>query len=170
MACTSFFPFAVCFSWARGVFPPRVACLDRHDARNRQQHGDRALLQFINETQRALTGSKIPAFIPLTDSCLKTCIITHHIRFSSLLAFIILHTGFHLSVSSFLSFFFSLVRRFFFFFVLGSPTYSCAGWITSCPPFTSSLSSPSGWVLIHANAHVVAPSPSISSLSLPGLC
>lgn len=118
MACTSFFPLAVCFSWARSVFSPRAVCLDRHDARNRQQHGDKALLQFINETQPALTGSKIPAFIPLTDSCLKTCIITHHIRSSSLLAFIILHTGFHLSVSSFLflSFFSSLVRGFFFFF------------------------------------------------------
>lgn len=115
----SFFPLAVCFSWARSVFTPRVVCLDQHDARNRQQRRDQVLLQFINETQPALTGSKIPAFIPLTDSCLKTCIITHHIRFSSLLAFIILHTGFHLSVSSFLFlsffFFFSLVRRFFFF-------------------------------------------------------
>lgn len=130
MACTSFFPLAVCFFWAHSVFTPRVVCLDQCDARNRQQHGDKVLLQFINETQPALIGS-------LTDSCLKTCIITHHIRFSSLLAFIILHTGFHLSVSSFLflSFFFSLVRRFFFFFLPRLPDLQLCRMDYKLPPF-----------------------------------
>lgn len=129
-----FFPLAVCFSCARSVYT-RVVCLDQHDARNRQQHGDKLLLQFINETQPAL---KIPAFIPLTDSCLKTCIITHHIRFSSLLAFIILHTGFHLSVSSFpfLSFFFPLWSvDFFFFFWPRLPDLQLCRMDYKLPPF-----------------------------------